>query len=366
MNAFADEPGQLREEMLRAVRRVLESGHYVLDGEVAAFEREWAAYCGVGHCVGVGNGLDAIETGLRALEIGAGDEVVTPSMTAFATVLGVIRAGATPVVADIDPDTALVDPASVRRCLSVRTKAIMPVHLYGQVCPMHELGELAATAGVYIVEDCAQAHGARSGGTPVGSASVLAAWSFYPTKNLGAVGDAGAITTGSPELAARMAALRNYGQTERGHHRWLGQNSRLDELQAALLRVRLTRLDAWNARRREVARAYHRGLNTAGIRPLKRSTDIDADAWHLFVIRCSERDALRAHLQANGIESGLHYPVPAHLQPPCRGMRRDPMGLSNTERHALHCLSLPCHPLMTDEDVARVIECIRSFRMGAD
>ena len=364
MNAFVNEPDSLREEMLGAARRVIASGKYVLDREVQAFEREWAAYCGIGYCVGVGNGLDAIEIGLRALDIGVGDEVVTPSMTAFATVLGVIRVGATPVFADIAPDTALIDPESVRRCLTKRTKAVIPVHLYGQACPMDELGDLAGKAGVHLLEDCAQAHGARHKGVPVGSGSTVAAWSFYPTKNLGAVGDAGAVTTGSAELAARMTALRNYGQVERGHHQWAGQNSRLDELQAALLRARLPNLGPWNARRREIARAYHAGIDAVGVDPLRRRTEGDEDVWHLFVVRCKERDELRAHLRARGIESALHYPVPAHLQPPCKGMRRDPLGLANTEKHAQDCLSLPCHPQMTAAHVEQVIHCIRSFSLG--
>ena len=365
MNAFADEPASLHEELLRAASRVIASGRYVLDREVEAFEGEWAAYCGVGHCVGVGNGLDAIEIGLSALEIGIGDEVVTTPMTAFATVLGIIRVGATPVFADIDPDTALIDPESVRRCLSPRTRAIIPVHLYGQACPMDRLAELADAAGAFVLEDCAQAHGARHNGTPVGSTSALAAWSFYPTKNLGAIGDAGAVTTRSPELAERMSALRNYGQVERGRHEWIGQNSRLDELQAALLRVRLRQLGPWNSRRREIARAYQEGIDAAaGVEPLHRTPQIDDDVWHLFVVRCRERDALREHLLAHGVESGIHYPVPAHLQPPCKGMRHDPLGLSNTESHARNCLSLPCHPQLTDDDVAQVIGTVRSFSLG--
>jgi dTDP-4-amino-4,6-dideoxygalactose transaminase len=365
MNAFADEPASLHEEMLRAAGGVIASGRYVLDREVEAFEREWAAYCGIGHCVGVGNGLDAIEIGLRALEIGVGDEVVTTSMTAFATVLGIIRVGATPVFADIDPDTALIDPASVQRCLSPRTRAIIPVHLYGQACPMDRLAELADAAGAFVLEDCAQAHGARHNGTPVGSTSELAAWSFYPTKNLGAIGDAGAVTTRSPGLAERMAALRNYGQVERGRHEWIGQNSRLDELQAALLRVRLSELPAWNSRRQQIARAYLEGIDGSGdVKPLQRSAQREDDVYHLFVVRCRERDALREHLLAHGVESGIHYPVPAHLQPPCHGMRHDPLGLGNTEHHARDCLSLPCHPQLSDSDVEQVIDSVRSFSPG--
>jgi dTDP-4-amino-4,6-dideoxygalactose transaminase len=305
--------------------------------------------------------LDAIEIGLRALGIGPGDEVITTPMTAFATVLAVLRAGATPVLADIDPGTAMLSPQSVRRCLSPHTKAVVLVHLYGQIGPVDELGALADEGGFHLIEDCAQAHGAELQGRAAGSFGAFGAWSFYPTKNLGAVGDAGALTTSRPELARTARSLRNYGQTVRYEHPLLGMNSRLDELQAAILRERLKWLRTWIARRREVAHRYADSIDNREIVPLPLPADGTRHVHHLFVVRCARRNELQKHLQAHGVASLIHYPIPVHLQESARHLRRDPRGLSAAEAHAKTCLSLPCHPGLTNEQVDRVIQAVNVF-----
>lgn len=364
MNDFLAEPRELRQQMLDAVSRVLDSGWYVLGKEVEAFEREWAGLCAVRHCVGVGNGMDALEISLRALEIGPHDEVITTPMTAFATVLAIVRAGATPVLADIDPDTAMLDPKSVRRCLTVRTKAIVLVHLYGQAGPIESILAIAKNHEIHLIEDCAQAHGAQYKGQPVGSFGSFGAWSFYPTKNLGAIGDAGALTTSSSELAAKASALRHYGQTEPHRHQLLGMNSRLDELQAAMLRVRLQYLAGWTQRRREIAKLYHANMRNPQVRVMPAPAEAERHVHHLFVITCPQRDSLQAHLKAQGVDSLIHYPIPVHWQEPCRLLAHDPEGLRYTEQHTATCLSLPCHPQMTDDDVERVISAVNAFTGG--
>jgi dTDP-4-amino-4,6-dideoxygalactose transaminase len=361
MNDFAGEPEELRRAELAACDRVLRSGWWILGAEVSAFEQEWSEWLGVPHAVGCGNGLDAIEIGLRALGIGPGDEVITTPMTAFATVLAVIRAGATPVLADIDADTAMLAPASVRRCISNRTKAVLLVHLYGQIGPVHELLSLAEETGACLVEDCAQAHGASVYGISAGGFGEFAAWSFYPTKNLGAVGDAGALTTASPKVAEESRSLRNYGQSVRYHHPTLGMNSRLDELQAAILRARLHHLRAWVDRRRAIALQFTSGIRHPDVHLMPLPADPNRHAHHLFVVTCERRDELQRHLKANGIDSLIHYPIPVHFQEPCRDLRRDSHGLTQAEAHARCCLSLPCHPGLDDGQVDRVIEAVNGF-----
>jgi dTDP-4-amino-4,6-dideoxygalactose transaminase len=361
MNDFRAEPAALRAAMYDAVRRVLDSGWYVLGREVAAFEQQWAAACGVAHGVGVGNGMDALEIILRALDIGPGDEVITTPMTAFATVLAILRAGATPVLADIQTDTALLSLTSVQRCLSPKTKAIVLVHLYGQVRAMDAWVAFCAQHGIALVEDCAQAHGATWQGKVAGSFGVAGAYSFYPTKNLGAVGDAGMVVTQSVALAARMRCLRNYGQSERYHHPELGMNSRLDEIQAALLSERLRWLPEFTQRRQALAQAYQRGIHNPQVQQMATPESQQAHVQHLYVIRCNRRDALQAHLQQHEIQALIHYPIPVHAQAPCRNIARDPDGLGNSEQHAASCLSLPCHPQMTDAAVNQVIAAVNSF-----
>jgi len=361
MNDFLVESTVLRQQMLSAVSTVLNSGRYILSKEVEAFEREWASFCRVQFCVGVGNGMDAIEIGLRALDIGPGDEVITTPITAFATVLAIMRAGATPVLADIDPDTAMLDPKSVLRCLTSKTKAVILVHLYGQIGPLDELLMITNDRNIHMIEDCAQAHGARYKGQVAGSFGSFGAWSFYPTKNLGAIGDGGALTTSRSELAAQASALRNYGQTKSHYHQQFGMNSRLDEVQAAILRVRLSYLTNWTTCRREVANTYRERIKHPHVRLLPGPDQAESHVYHLFVITCPRRDALQAHLRTQGIESLIHYPIPAHKQEPCRSMPYDPLGLKYAERHAEECLSLPCHPGLTDEEAEKVIQAINSF-----
>lgn len=361
MNDFKAEPEGLRIAELAALDRVLRSGWYVLGSEVKAFEAAWAERCGVAHAVGVGNGMDAIEIGLRALDVGEGDEVITTPMTAFATVLAIIRAGAIPVLADIDPDTALLDPASVGRCISSRTKAVLLVHLYGQVREMERWTALCEKHGIALLEDCAQSHLARWNGKVAGSSGRFGAYSFYPTKNLGALGDAGALVSDDAELVQRAVVLRNYGQSVRYHHTELGFNSRLDELQAALLRVRLERLDGFTERRRQIAGAYRERIANPRIRLLAEPIQTENHVYHLFVVICEERDRLAQHLKSGGVETYVHYPVPVHLQSPCKGLRHDPNGLHVTELHATNCLSIPCHPQMSDADISTVIDVINAF-----
>jgi dTDP-4-amino-4,6-dideoxygalactose transaminase len=361
MNDFGSEPEELRQRELEAVERVFHSGRFILGTEVQQFEEAWAAFCGARFCAGVGNGMEAIEIGLRALDVGPGDEVITTPMTAIATVVAIMRSGATPVLADIDPGTALLDVASAQRCLTPRTKAVLLVHLYGQVREMSDWTTFCQAAKIHLLEDCAQAHGAAWGGQRAGVFGTWSAFSFYPTKNLGAKGDAGALVTNSEEIATRVKTLRNYGATRRYEHPEAGLNSRLDELQAAILLTRLNWLDRFNARRREIARKYVAEIKNPRIRLLSPPVSAENHAYHLFAVRCAERNRLANFLKENGIETLIHYPIPAHHQGCCKGVRCDPRGLPNAESHAEQCLSLPCHPQLRDDDVARVVSTINQF-----
>jgi dTDP-4-amino-4,6-dideoxygalactose transaminase len=361
MNDFQADGPELIQAQLAAVARVLESGWYVLGKEVEAFESAWAELCGVPHAVGVGNGMDAIEVGMRAAGISSGEEVITTPITAFATVLAIIRAGCVPVLADIDGSTGLLDPASAARCIGPRTRAIMPVHLYGHVAQMNRWIDLCSSSKLLLLEDCAQAHGARWQGAVAGSWGTFGAYSFYPTKNLGTPGDGGALVTRSAVLAESARILRNYGQTVRYHHPYLGLNSRLDEIHAAILSVRLKRLETFTIRRRAIAHRYVSGLNHPMVKPLARPAQIENHVFHLFVVLCDERDRLAQHLAHAGIETLSHYPLPIHHQEKCRDLRRDPAGLNCAERHAATCLSLPCHPHLDDGEVDRVIEAVNAF-----
>lgn len=365
MNDFKAEPAELRAAMSAAAARVFASGWYVLGSELKAFEQRWAEACGARHCVGVGNGMDAIELALRALDIGPGAEVVTTPMTAFATVLAILRAGATPVLADIEPDSGLLSPVSVRRCLTPRTRAVVLVHLYGQMRDMPTWVELCRTAGIELIEDCAQAHSARWDGQVAGSVGSAGAYSFYPTKNLGAIGDGGALVTQSQALAERVGRLRNYGQSERYVHPELGMNSRLDELQAALLSERLRWLDGFTARRRAIAGQYDQRIRNPRVRLLAPASQPASHVHHLYVLRCDARADLARHLTACSVQTLIHYPVPVHRQAPCLALARDPRGLPNAEAHAAECLSIPCHPQMSDADVETVIEAVNAFEAGA-
>ena len=362
MNDFKAEPAELRAAMTAAAARVFDSGWWVLGEQVRRFESAWAEACDLPHAVGVANGLDALEVVLRALGVGRGDEVVTTPMTAFATPLAVMRAGATPVFADIDPNSGLLSIESVRRCVTPRTKAVMLVHLYGQMRDMEAWTALAAELGIALIEDCAQSHLARWKGRSGGAFGAAGAYSFYPTKNLGAVGDAGAVVTTDSGLAERAARLRNYGQSVRYEHPEEGLNSRLDELQAAILIERLAYLERFTARRRAVAEAYRARIEAPRLTLLAPPQSAEAHVHHLFVVLADDREGFEAHMRAAAIATLRHYPKPAHLQPPCRDVPRDPEGVGAAEVHAQACVSLPCHPAMTDEEIDRVVDAANAWR----
>ena len=361
-NDFKSEPKKLRDEMLIATKRVIDSGWFILGNEVKSFEKEWADACEVKYCAGVGNGLDALEIGMRALSIGKGDEVITTPMTAFATVLSIILTGAKPVFADIDPNNAMLDPDSVIRCISDKTKAVILVHLYGQSGPLNKLSEIAKNYKIHLIEDCAQAHGAKFNGKKIGGFGSLGTWSFYPTKNLGAIGDAGAITTNSKTLFEKVRSIRNYGQTVRYHHPNMGLNSRLDELQAALLSVRLKRLNSWIDRRKKISNIYFSEIKNPNVNLLSLPRDDSSHVYHLFVVTSKYREKLKNYLFSHKIETLIHYPIPAHMQEACNDMRLNPDGLKNVQSHADACLSLPCHPYLNDGEVNYIVDKINSFR----
>lgn len=362
MNDFKNEPKELHQAMLMAATRVLESGWYVLGNEAKIFEKKWAATCNVNYAVGIGNGMDAIEIALRALDISVGDEVITTPMTAFATVLAILRAGATPVLADIDADTGLLSLESVKHCFSSKTKAIVLVHLYGQVRSMTAWIDFCKQYKIELIEDCAQSHLAKWQGNVAGSFGIAGAYSFYPTKNLGAIGDAGALVTNNANLAERAYKLRNYGQSMRYHHPELGMNSRLDEIQAAMLCERLKWLEFFTERRREIAGQYRAAINNPNVTLLAEPQERSAHAYHLFVIKTAKRDDLQKHLQENEVQSLIHYPVPVHYQASCNGIKCDPKGLSVSEHYASQCLSIPCQPQMSESDINQVVDAINTFK----
>lgn len=304
---------ELKDEIDAAVARVLDSGWYILGEEVEAFEAEYAAFCEATHCVGVGNGLDALTLALRALGIGAGDEVIVPSNTYIATWLAVSAVGATPVPVEPNEATYNIDPGRIEAAITPRTKAILPVHLYGQPADMDPILAIADKHGLAVVEDAAQAHGARYKGRRIGAHGDIVCWSFYPGKNLGAMGDGGAITTNRADLAERVRMLRNYGSREKYVNEVRGVNSRLDPIQAAVLRVKLKHLDEWNGRRARLAGQYSEALADVGL-TLPHVPDWAEPAWHLYVVRCKERDALQARLADAGIGTLIHYPIPPHMQ----------------------------------------------------
>lgn len=353
--AAAEGGEALEAALLACVRR----GRYVLGDEVAAFEREWAAFCGAPFAVSCASGTDAITLALLGLGVGAGDEVLTVSMTCAPTAVGVQRAGATPVFVDVEPERLTMESAQLESALTARTKAIVPVHLYGRVADMHGIVAFAKANGLFVVEDCAQAHGAALSGRPAGSFGDAAAWSFYPTKNLGALGDGGAVTMARPEVAGRIRKLRLYGYATRNDAEVAGFNSRLDEVQAAGLRVSLGRLAAWNARRRAIAARYDAAL--ASLVPALRAPPPqragEAGAQHLYVVRVDDRDAFRGRLEAAGIGTDVHYPRAVHEQPAFAALPRGP--LPETERAMREVVSLPLYPQLADDEVERVIEAVR-------
>ena len=351
---------ELRLEIDEAVARVIGSGTYILGPEVASFERGFAAYCEAAECVGVGNGLEALHLILRALGIGPGDEVIVASNTYIATWLAVSMVGATPVPVEPDPATHNLDPARVAAAITGATRGVMPTHLYGQPADLDPLLLLARERGLKLVEDAAQAHGARYKGRRVGAHGDAVAWSFYPGKNLGALGDGGAVTTNDPELATRIRELANYGSKVKYINDVRGYNSRLDPLHAAVLSVKLRRLDEWNARRAAIARHYTDALAGAGL-TLPFVPDWADPAWHLYVVQSERRDALAEALDAASIRTLVHYPIPPHLQPAYADLGIARGTLPIAERLANHVLSLPIGPHLGKTAADEVIAAVREL-----
>jgi dTDP-4-amino-4,6-dideoxygalactose transaminase len=354
---------ELRERILPAMERVMAAGDFILGEEVERFEAAFAAHCGVRHCVGVASGTDALLLGLRALGVQPGDEVVVPANTFVATALAVSHAGAVPVFGDVCEDDHCLDPAALEAALTPRTRAVIPVHLYGQPARMDEILAIAARHGLRVLEDACQAHGARYRGAPAGSLGHAAAFSFYPGKNLGAYGDGGAVVTDDPCVADCLRLDRQYGQRVKYVHDTIGHNSRLDTLQAAVLRIKLEELDGWNARRRTLADAYAEALAGTGLGLPEARPEVE-HVRHLYVVRTPDRDALLARLHDRGIGAGIHYPVPVHLQAPYRGARTVPEAAPVATRLAGEILSLPLYPEMETAQVERVAREVRAFSAG--
>lgn len=355
-----------REELVAAFERVLDSGWYVMGQELHGFEAEYAGYCGAAHCVGVGNGLEALVLALRALGVGPGDEVIVPANTFIATWLAASHCGAVPVPVEPDAATGNLDAARIEAALSPRTRAVMPVHLYGQPADLDPILAVARRHGLKVLEDAAQAHGARYKGRRLGAHGDAVAWSFYPGKNLGALGDGGAVTTNDAALAERLRILRNYGSQVKYHHEVIGTNSRLDELQAALLRVKLRSLDAGNRRRAAVAARYLDGLSGLPGLALPAVAPFAEPVWHLFVVRHARRDALAQHLTAAGIGTVIHYPVAPHLQPAYAPLGHARGTLPIAERLQDQVLSLPIGPTQTLEQTDTVIAAVRDAVAALD
>jgi dTDP-4-amino-4,6-dideoxygalactose transaminase len=341
-----------------AFERVQQSGWYILGHEVAAFENEFAAYCGAEFCVGVANGLDALVLSLKALKLENGAEVIVPSNTYIATVLAIVQAGLKPVVAEPDLHTYNISPDNIRRAITTNTKAIMPVHLYGKCCDMASIMQIAQDHNLFVIEDAAQAHGAKQGVKKAGSFGHLAAFSFYPTKNLGALGDAGAVTTSDPELASRLRKLRNYGSAKKYFNEVVGFNSRLDELQAAILREKLVYLDDINLHKKTLASIYFEGLRSDFILP-QRHADYE-DVFHIFNIRHERRDELRSFLLANGVGTEIHYPVAPVNQDAMKGIL-DYASTPLAEEIHRTTLSLPISYFHSEQDIRKVIHVLNSF-----
>jgi dTDP-4-amino-4,6-dideoxygalactose transaminase len=352
---------ELQVELDTAAQRVLASGRYVLGPEVEAFEDEFAAYCEARFCIGVASGLDALHLILRAMETRAGDEVIVPANTYIATWLAVSNTGATPVPVEPNERTCNLDPSAVEAAITARTKAIVAVHLYGQPADIDTINQIAAPYGIKVIEDAAQAQGARYKGKRVGGLAHAAAFSFYPGKNLGALGDAGAVVTNDASLADKVAVLRNYGSRVKYDHEEKGLNSRLDEMQAALLRVKLSKLDEWNERRKKLAAHYLQTLEGMPDLTLPFVPTFADPVWHLFVVRHPSRDLLQRHLTDAGIDTLIHYPCPPHLQKAYAEMASQKISLPISERMAREVISLPMGPHVSVEEAHYVISEVSSF-----
>lgn len=350
---------RFRAEMDAAVKRVLDSGWYLLGKEVEAFEQEFAAYCGTKHCVGVANGLDALTLILKAYGFDPGDEIIVPANTFIATLLAVSANGCTPVLVEPDWNTRLIDVNKIESAVTPRTKAIMVVHLYGRAVDMEKVWEVAKRHNLKVIEDSAQAHGAKYQGVRCGNLGDASGFSFYPGKNLGCLGDGGAVTTNDKELVTKIRAIRNYGSDYKYHHIYKGMNSRLDEIQAAFLRVKLPHLDEDNARRREIAGRYVREITNPHIELPLLPTDPDGHVWHVFAVTCTERDRLLKHLEKCGIQTNIHYPTPPHHQGAYRELKNQSFPIS--ERMHREIVSLPMSPALSDEEVTKVVEAVNEF-----
>lgn len=357
-NDFKKEYAAKRKGINSAVQKVLQSGYFILGQEVLKFEKDFARYLEVKHVIGVGNGMEAIEIALLALGIKKGDEVITTSLSAAATALAIKAVGATPVFADIDK-YCHIDPKEIERKISKKTKAILPVHLYGQAADMSKIMALAKKYKLEVIEDCAQAHGAQFKGKRVGSLGIAGCFSFYPTKNLGAYGDGGAIATNNAELADKMRMIRNYGQKNRYEHPIYGLNSRLDELQAGILSVKLKQLDSENKKRNAIAKLYRQGLKQVGGLKLPEERGFVSHVYHLFVIETTNRNSLQEFLREKGIPTIIHYPIPIYKQKAFATSNK--LNLPETKRVTDKILSLPCHPYLTNKEVRYICGKIKEF-----
>jgi dTDP-4-amino-4,6-dideoxygalactose transaminase len=351
-------------EINEAVAKVIQNTDFILGREVNLFEEEFAAFCEAKYAVGVDSGTSALELALRAYEIGPGDEVITAANTFIASALAISHAGARPVLVDVDPYTYTIDVSGIAKAITPRTKAILPVHLYGHPAHMDPIRQLAEKHGLVVIEDACQAHGARYKGRRTGSLGHAAAFSFYPGKNLGAFGDGGMIVTNDPEIAKRLEMLRNYGQKEKYHHQFRGYNRRLDTLQAAILRVKLKYLEKWNAARRWNAKLYKEFLDGIGVVAPSEAAGAES-VWHLYVIRTENRDMLREALVSKGISAGIHYPIPIHLQPAYKDLGHKRGDFPITEAHAQRILSLPMYAELTPESIKYVAHCTEAV-LSAD
>jgi len=351
----------LRDELMTAIEGVIDAGQYIVGPNVGAFENEFADYLGARHAIGLNSGTDALHLALRALDIGPGDEVITTTFSFIATAEAISIVGATPVFVDIDPWTYQIDPRSVQASITSRTRAIIPVHLYGSPAPMSEITRIAQQHGLAVIEDCAQSVAAELEGRKTGTLGTIAAFSFFPSKNLGACGDAGAIVTDREDLAQRVRALRAHGGRKKYYHEEIGLNSRLDELQAAILRVKLRHLDVWTMARRAIAERYNAGFATVtGIRtPVEEPGCYNV--YHQYTIGVGERDVLQAKLREAGISTAVYYPLPLHLQPAYAMLGGKPGDMPFAEEAARSVLSLPISPDISDEDQARVVESVRDL-----
>ena len=349
----------IKSEIDAAVLRVLDSTQFILGDEVAAFEREFAAYCGTADAIGVNSGTSALHLALLAAGIGPGDEVITVPFTFVATAAAIVYSGAKPVFVDIEPETYTMDPSAIERAITRRTKAIMPVHLYGHAADMDPILDIAQRRGLTVIEDAAQAHGAKYHGRRCGSMGIMAAFSFYPGKNLGAYGEGGAVVTSDPVLAKKIRLLRSWGEERRYEHTVKGFNYRMDGMQGAILRVKLRHLEAWTEARRARAADYSREFAGAGVRtPIERPDC--RHVYHVYAVRLSRRDSTRAALQAAEIQTGVHYPIPVHLQPAYADLGHAPGDFPVSERVAAEVLSLPLFPEMTTEQAVSVAAAVRA------